>query len=178
MIESPEDALRRQSSIGSLRRKASRSVSTALPKFGFEDDQGGKEEESLGGQLGVSGATLGLENLVGPPKLRLSEVAVIYAVELSVDEVKACWETFGKALKDTGVLIGSSLFAADRSRLRYSRPYVTSTPRLGLIDRPAATRSLLAPPSTISGTFLPLHHFLCSFPIPTTSVLGPFTKRS
>ena len=106
MIESPEDALRRQSSIGSLRRKASRSVSKALPKFGFEDGHGGKEEESLGGQLGVSGATLGLENLVGPPKLRESEVAVIYAVELSVDEVKACWETFGKALRDTGKLTG------------------------------------------------------------------------
>lgn len=112
MIESPEDALRRQSSIGSLRRRASRSVSTALPKFGFEDDHGGQEEESLGGQLGVSGATLGLENLVGPPKLKLSEVAVIYAVELSLDEVKACWETFGKALRDTGKLTGSSLFCS------------------------------------------------------------------
>jgi hypothetical protein len=105
MIESSEDALRRQSSIGSMRRKASRrSVSTALPKFGFENDNGGPAEESLGGQLGVSGATLGLENLVGPPKLRESEVAVIYAVELSVDEVKACWDTFGNALRDTGKL--------------------------------------------------------------------------
>lgn len=55
---------------------------------------------------------MGLENLVGPPKLKLSEVAVIYAVELSVDEVKACWETFGKALRDTGKLTGSSLFCS------------------------------------------------------------------
>jgi hypothetical protein len=106
MIESSEDALRRQSSIGSLRHKASqRSVSTVLPKFGFEDDNGGVAGESLGRELGVSGATLGLENLVGLPKFTESEVAVIYAVELSVDEVKACWETFGKALGDTGKLM-------------------------------------------------------------------------
>jgi len=103
MIDSPK-ALHRQSSIGSLRRKGSRrsSITTVLPKFGFEGE--GDGPESLGTELGVSGSTLGLENLVGLPKLRDSEVDVIYAVVLSVGEVKACWEPFGKALKDTGKL--------------------------------------------------------------------------
>jgi hypothetical protein len=59
----------------------------------------------LGKELGVSGSTLGLENLVGLPKLRDSEVDVIYAVELSVGEVIACWDLFGKALRDTGELV-------------------------------------------------------------------------
>jgi hypothetical protein len=87
-----------------LRRKASRrsSITAILPKFGFEGD--GEGTESLGRELGVSGSTLGLENLVGLPKLRDSEVDVIYAVELSVGEVRACWELFGKALRDTGKL--------------------------------------------------------------------------
>jgi hypothetical protein len=107
MIDSPEDALHRQSSIGSLRRKASRrsTITTTLPKFGFEaegDDGNGKQ--SFGKELGVSGSTLGLENLVGLPKLRDSEVDVIYAVELSVQEVRECWDLFGKALRDTGKL--------------------------------------------------------------------------
>jgi hypothetical protein len=103
MIDSPK-SLHRQSSIGSLRRKASRrsSITAILPKFGFEGD--GEGTESLGRELGVSGSTLGLENLVGLPKLRDSEVDVIYAVELSVGEVRACWELFGKALRDTGKL--------------------------------------------------------------------------
>lgn len=104
MIDSPENVLHRQSSIGSLRRKASRrsTVTTVLPKFGFEGE--GEGNQSLGKEMGVAGSTLGLENLVGLPKLRDSEVDVIYAVELSVDEVKACWELFGKALRDTGEL--------------------------------------------------------------------------
>jgi len=101
MIDSPK-ALHRQSSIGSLRRKASRrsSITTVLPKFGFEGEV--EDKESLGKELGVSGSTLGLENLVGLPQLRDSEVDVIYAVELSVSEVKECWDLFGKALRDTG----------------------------------------------------------------------------
>ena len=105
MIDSPK-ALHRQSSIGSLRRKASRrsSIATVLPKFGFEGE--GAAKETLGEELGVSGSSLGLENLVGLPKLRDSEVDVIYAVELSVDEVKACWDLIGKALRDTGKLFG------------------------------------------------------------------------
>jgi len=103
MIDSPK-ALHRQSSIGSLRRKASRrsSIATVLPKFGFEGESGGKE--SLGEELGVSGSSLGLANLVGLPKLRDSEVDLIYAVELSVDEVTACWDLFEKALRATGEL--------------------------------------------------------------------------
>jgi hypothetical protein len=104
MIESPQDALQRQSSIGSLRRKASRrsTLSTTLPKFGFENDEGRIVDDDSGEQMGGSGSTLGLEHLAGPPKLKDAEVAVIYAVQLSIDEVKECWSLFGKALRDTG----------------------------------------------------------------------------
>jgi hypothetical protein len=90
-----------------MRRKAARkdSVSTVLPKFGFEEEgKSGEGGESLAGQLGISGSTLGLESLSGPPKLGEEEVAVVDAVELSVDEVKSCWDLFGKALRDTGEL--------------------------------------------------------------------------
>lgn len=104
MIDSPQDALHRQSSVGSLRRKSSRrsTFTATLPKFGFEGDGGDKE--NLTTEFGVSGSTLGLENLVGLPKLRESEVDVIHAVELSVDEVRECWQVFGKALRDAGKL--------------------------------------------------------------------------
>lgn len=106
MIDSPQNALHRQSSIGSLRRKASRrsTITTTLPKFGFEDTSEDGGIKSFGTELGVSGSTLGLENLVGLPKLRDSEVDAIYAVVLSVEEVKVCWHVFGKALRDTGKL--------------------------------------------------------------------------
>jgi hypothetical protein len=106
MIESPQDALHRQSSTGSMRRKASRkdSVSTVLPKFGFEEEgrRDGGGGESLAGQLGISGSSLGLASLSGPPKLGRAEISVVDAVELSVDELRACWDLFGKALRDTG----------------------------------------------------------------------------
>ena len=129
MIDS-STALHRQNSIGSLRRKASRrsSIATVLPKFGFEGD--GRGNETLGEELGVSGSSLGLENLVGLPKLRDSEVEVIYAVELSVGEVKACWDLFGKALRDTGELLDMRFChkAADRQGAIQSASCYPNTP--------------------------------------------------
>lgn len=65
-------------------------------------------ELDLGPKLGTTtefgevGPSLGLEGFGQPPKLNDEEVAVIRAVQLNVDEIKSCWETFGKKLKDTG----------------------------------------------------------------------------
>jgi hypothetical protein len=180
MIDSPQNALHRQSSIGSLRRKASRrsTVTTTLPKFGFEESSEDGVVESFGKELGVSGSTLGLENLVGLPKLRGSEVDVIYAVAFSVEEVKECWDIFGKALRDTG-----KLGRADHrdpklnTRMRYRRPHASTTYRSGPFDGTSAARSLSPSSPAISRLLIPVHIRLRSITDPKAPLFRLITER-
>lgn len=177
MLDSPQDALHRQSSIGSLRRKASRrnTVSTILPKFGFEGDN--DVEPSLGKELAVSGSTLGLENLVGLPKLRDSEVDVICAVELSVSEAKECWDLFGRALRDTGEPTSMVRELKLTTRVRNRWAYASSTPRPRSLDCPSATGPLSLASSTILSSLLSIDISIRSLSEPKTTLFRLITKR-
>lgn len=100
-LESPKDnppGPRRSSE--SLRRRARRPSSVGpLPRLEVSFGPVGEVDDDV---VVIPGPSLGLDDYGQTPQLTPKEIEVIRKVKLSVDEVRACWQLFGKHLKQTG----------------------------------------------------------------------------